>query len=1373
MPRIRSALPILPALILFFLTLLCLTLLPAPSLHGAPFPYDKLPPALAPWSDWVLAEQPDHSCTRVWGQNDQRQCQWPSRLSLTLNDQGGTFDLQGRLDKEDWQILPGDASYWPEQVTCNNQPTAVLRQGERPAVRLQAGPYRIRGAFSWSHQPEVLRIPPHTALVELTRNGRFVHQPTFEQDQLWLQPPQHSVVAEKQQVRFQVFRKLSDTIPATLVTHLELQVAGDPRELLTATLLPEGFVPLQVDSPLPARIEVDGRLRLQLEPGSWTIEVSARHLGPADQFSRPPVNGPWSAQEIWSVEAHNELRRIQISGAGAIDPAQSALPAGWKSLPAYLMSGTETLQLTSRSRGDEPPAADRLSLQRTLWLDFDGSGYTAEDHFSGTLSNAARLEAEPSLQLGRVQINGEDQFITRTSQSGASGFEVRQQQVDIQAESRIEPAHISQLPAVGWQLNPVSARTTLNLPPGWRLIDAMGADRVTPTWLRSWSLFDLFIVLVLCLSVSRLWGWRYGLLVLIALALTYHEPQAPRLSWLNALIPIALLRLLPAGLFRQLTQWYRNLALLILLVALLIFAVQQIRTAIYPQLDPLQSHRPFAPPRVAYQVDKADQVMARGKQVLREEISLSSMPLPLASKLERYDPDILTQTGPGVPRWHWRQVELQWNGPLQQGQQLKLLLLPPMLTRIFLFSGVLLCALLFLRLCQRDAPQRPTTPAPAASVAASLQLLLGLCGLLTPTPLQAADFPPPELLQQLQQRLTAPPDCAPHCAALQQLRVRINDQLLQLELEIHCASDSAVPLPFPLRQLHLTNAACEGRNTIELYRDGNDTLWLRATTGANHITLQAAIPEGIDRIQLPLPMPAGRVTVQASGWDSHGLSNGQGQSNPIELRRQHPATSQRLQPGTMPVFVEVTRQLQLGFDWQVSTRVRRLSQSGQAAVLRIPLLSGEQVTSPGFTLDQGDVVVALPPERDSISWQSSLDKTSQLELLASTDPSRREIWQLQASPLWHVRSEGLPLIRRYQQGRWLPEWQPWGQERLVLTIEKPQGVAGQSVTIDDSKLVHQLGERRSETKLTCTLRSSHGCDHPLTLPEGAQLTALRINGQPQPLHQDGRSLTLPLQPGRQTVELTWQQPQPPALYTSTPLVDLGSASVNNEISLELPQNRWILLTGGPQLGPAVLFWGVLLVLVGVAAVLGRYAPTPLRGWHWLLLGAGLSQASLPALLPVVLWLVLLGYRQQQPPQRPGLFNLGQIVLVLLTLAALATLISAIQQGLLGLPEMQIAGNHSSAWHLNWYQDRSSGPLAQGWAITVPMLVYRVLMLLWALWLAMALLRWLQWGWSCFSHSGLWRSLPRRPRKTRATTPPETPATPEVPAEPAAQPQTKE
>jgi hypothetical protein len=72
--------------------------------------------------------------------------------------------------------------------------------------------------------------------------------------------------------------------------------------------------------------------------------------------------------------------------------------------------------------------------------------------------------------------------------------------------------------------------------------------------------------------------------------------------------------------------------------------------------------------------------------------------------------------------------------------------------------------------------------------------------------------------------------------------------------------------------------------------------------------------------------------------------------------------------------------------------------------------------------------------------------------------------------------------------------------------------------------------------------------------------------------------------------------------------------------------------------------------------------------------------------------------------------------------------------------MQIAGNGSSAFALNWFQDRAGEAYPTGWVWSVSLWFYRGLMLAWALWLAFALLGWLRWGWSAFARDGVWRSV---------------------------------
>jgi hypothetical protein len=107
---------------------------------------------------------------------------------------------------------------------------------------------------------------------------------------------------------------------------------------------------------------------------------------------------------------------------------------------------------------------------------------------------------------------------------------------------------------------------------------------------------------------------------------------------------------------------------------------------------------------------------------------------------------------------------------------------------------------------------------------------------------------------------------------------------------------------------------------------------------------------------------------------------------------------------------------------------------------------------------------------------------------------------------------------------------------------------------------------------------------------------------------------------------------------------------------------------------------------------------------------------------------------------------------LLAVLTLVTLFWAVQQGLLGLPQMQIGGNGSSAYELNWYQDRSDPMLPLARVYSAPLLIYRLLMLAWALWLAFALLRWIGWAWQAFSQGGRWIEIKLRLPKRRPPKP---------------------
>jgi hypothetical protein len=209
-------------------------------------------------------------------------------------------------------------------------------------------------------------------------------------------------------------------------------------------------------------------------------------------------------------------------------------------------------------------------------------------------------------------------------------------------------------------------------------------------------------------------------------------------------------------------------------------------------------------------------------------------------------------------------------------------------------------------------------------------------------------------------------------------------------------------------------------------------------------------------------------------------------------------------------------------------------------------------------------------------------------------------------------------------------------------------------------------------------------------------------------------------------------------------VRLPVESANIQTTVHVPENRWVLWANGPLRGPAVRFWVILICSLLVAWTLGRIASSPLRTMEWMLLVIGLTQVPLAAAITVIGLLFLLHWRGRESFAQfdAGRHNALQAFLIALTAIALGILITAVGEGLLGNPEMFVSGNGSNQTALKWYQARVNGLLPTPLCISVSIWWYRFLMLLWALWLALAVIRWLRWGWDNFSKGGIFRSNPR-------------------------------
>lgn len=1388
---------------------------------------DDVPEPLEPWVDWVLLDSPEADCVQDDGG---ALCLWPGRLRLDLTSAGGSFELKVLADRDAAVSLPGDDTQWPQEVWIDGEQAVVLAVDGRPAVQVEAGHHVLRGRLLWTMLPEILPVPPGLALLDLSIDGESMPFPRREADgALWL--ASRKVEQEAwERLDVDVSRKVSDGVPLMITTRVLLRASGRAREVRLGQMLVPGTIPLSLDADLPARVDADGALHVQVRPGTWTLEISARSLGIPEQLSAPPrkpapatgerATIAWPDHEIWVWQADDALRQVAIDGPPAVDPARTTLSEDWRHLPAWRVAPGQAVLFQSKRRGEPNPPPDRVSLRRTLWLDLGGGGYTVQDHLSGELSRSWRLNAQAPAVLGRVSVNGVNQLITADPQDGAAGVELRSSALHVVAESRIDDA-IHALPAVGWSADIDSLETALRLPPGWLLLGASGVDQLDRSWVGSWTLLGFFVVLLVALSFGRLTSWRWAPLALLALVLGHDEPGAPFLVWIALLLPAALLRVLPTGKMRQTLRLAWIGGIISLALVLLPYAVNQIRGGLYPQLrshasagdgwldeaseltfgalseaDAIKPLGQYDAPSgsagaVAEEAtlmhaiqDKAllanvdgaarglgNMPAARRKSQLNQALKGSFGTAKRQQALQQ-DPQEVVQTGPGVPRWNWQSWTLRWDGPVVRDHEMTLWLLGPKVNLALSFLRVLLALALTGALLRRwpgaEGPTTPTKPpreqgaatAKAATAASLAFVLAGLAGgvLLTPAHALASDFPNEALLHELRARLLQPPDCQGECLQCASLSLQIEERQLKVQAEVHAGADVAWALPGPVRQWAPAEVRIDGQESHALVLGEDGFIRLRLSPGRHQVELLGPLPPS-ESLTLQFAELPRRVQVEAPGWKIDGVREDGRVESSIQLSR---ALDARRDPGTdgtdpsteaadyeqaaLPPWLLVRRSFDFGVPWLMHTTVERVSPLGAPVLLRVPLLEGESVTESNLSVEAGAVVVSLGRDDSGAAWSSILSERESLQLTAPAAGAWSEVWVIRASPVWQCEAEGVAPTRHTQGGRLSPVYHPWPGESLKLQLKRPSSVAGQIATIDAAVLKLQPGTRQQKAQLELSMRLSQGGLHRIGFPAQATVQSVEVDGHSEAIRRGDTGLDLSLEPGAHQVLIKWQSEGGMRAMQQSPQVVLGAPAANLRLEIDVPGERWLLYAGGPSWGPAVLFWGMLLAAVLGGLLLGRLRMSPLKGWQWALLAVGLMLTGPEAALVLVGWFFVLELRARRPNGRAWAFDLLQVLLVAWTMVAMGTFYDIVHRGLLMQPEMQVDGAGSWGRHLVWIADRVAGdsPAPGAWVLSVPLWIYKGLMLCWSLWLAASLLRWLPWAWTSFSKGQVW--LPLRKAK---------------------------
>ncbi len=1370
-----------------------LVLLPAGLSAADPY----IPESLKPWVGWVREQNPAREC--ALDPSGSRTCAFLSELTLDAQKTGAKFSLDIDQITAGEVMLPGggqrpEERVWPENVVTGTTKLPVFSRDGRPAIWLPAGRTTVQGVLHWQSMPKFILAPQSIGLIRLTVTGVSVSAPKLSASgELWLGDT-GDAPAESDSLRIQVLRELVDGSPARLRTQLRLEVGGRARTENLGPVLPPAALPYSISGGLGYQFSDSTGLKVQLRPGVHTLMIESVYPSRLDEYVKPAPSQPdWPDEEYLAFVADESFRHVQPEGGAQIDRSQipfSDVPQDM--LPAnalvYLLKDAEKITFKAMPREKEAIAPNTINLRRNIRLDLVGGGATVQDQLNGSMNQRFRLNMLAEAELGAVRQNGTEQLISTDPESKLRGVELRERTINLESDARIE--NFSQtFSAVGWDTKVDSLNISLSLPPGYKLFAAFGVDEPPMNgWLHSWTLLEIFFVFLVTIAVLRMFDVRAAAVALAALVLTHNQFTAPGSIWIILLCLVALLKVIPEGSgLRKFTLFTRTLFLIALGFQIFSFIYLELRESLHPQLSNgffgkggyyggensmVQAQRasdelmmPVAPAAkggVDFGIPSSDapqQEAYQGHSNLERSRSLPTLRKSKVSQALRIDPKAAVQAGPGVPDWRGSFSTLNWRGPVRMDEKVRVVLITPSVNLLLGFMRILF-VLLFAQLFFPVTRQKLSSLLRGGSRAFILLLTITVAMTVIGKDALAEDYPSDALLKQLSDRISRD-ECRNDCVSIQSLKIKESGDALRLELLVGSRGRTSLTLPGPLLELPV-EAVLLSRGTgqgspVSLRRDARGFLQARLEDGVQELVLTTA-PLQRSSVSLQLPAQPGTVSAELSHWAVDGLAPNGGVSGSLRFTRLGNKSGDdsgvRNESETLPEYFIVERTVTLAFPWETETRISRFGNSERSTSLRVPLLEGERLTDKTFREENGEVLVQIPRGTTQAAFAGSLSEAEKLRFVANKGGQFTEVWRVSCSPVFRCELEsGLQPTATMNATQQEFLFQPFPADEAVVKIVRPPGASGQTATIDATDVQYELGRNNLVSRVQIDLRSTQGGTQKITLPEDAALRTLKINGADKNLRPTGRELFVPIAIGRQTINLEWEQPWAFRFVSSLPSFQLGMPGVNLRESIRVPRERWVLFSSGPGVGSVVFFWPKLLFVIICAMLLGRISALHLSTTGWLLLGIGLVPLDNEALLVPIIWFGLNALRCMRPPKRRWLFNLLQIVLAGWTFAFLVMLYSAVESGLLHVPNMRVQNPAGLYGEFVWYLDRFPLEIPTPTLWSVPLTwVYRPLTFLWAGWLVFSLINWLKWGWDCFSTEGLWKKRPPKPPKDPAPAP---------------------
>ena len=224
-------------------------------------------------------------------------------------------------------------------------------------------------------------------------------------------------------------------------------------------------------------------------------------------------------------------------------------------------------------------------------------------------------------------------------------------------------------------------------------------------------------------------------------------------------------------------------------------------------------------------------------------------------------------------------------------------------------------------------------------------------------------------------------------------------------------------------------------------------------------------------------------------------------------------------------LIEWTQDVQMDTQWKiVNTLTRDPKDINTSLSIPLPLPPKVQLLSTHAISTEDGWRIEFPNEQSTISWTTVHPIEDQLTLEYTTlkDIPTALTWRVQCGQTIHCTFEGPPPTTHTDDlGKWIPTWHPYPEERLQIQANPLTSKPGETTQVQSLLLEHNINGEWIQSTANLTLKSSVSQPVKFTLPEGATLTRVYMNGDAYPF-QPNQSLTLLTNIGTNTVDVSWK-----------------------------------------------------------------------------------------------------------------------------------------------------------------------------------------------------------------------------------------------------------